>query len=123
MLELAIKGVNPTVVADQVGRLTFTSTIVNAIDHLLKTKVDYGTYNISNDGEPNSWANITRKIYELASLKNTVTDISTAEYYKGKEYIAPRPLLSELNLKKIKATGLKINNWQADLLDYISANT
>jgi len=122
MLELAIKGVNPTVVADQVGRLTFTSTIVNAIDHLLKTKVDYGTYNISNDGEPNSWANITRKIYELASLKNTVTDISTAEYYKGKEYIAPRPLLSELNLKKIKATGLKINNWQADLLDYISAN-
>jgi len=123
MLELAIKGVNPTVVADQVGRLTFTSTIVNAIDHLLKTKVDYGTYNISNDGEPGSWANITRKIYELASLKNTVTDISTAEYYKGKEYIAPRPLLSELNLKKIKATGLKINNWQADLLDYISANT
>lgn len=123
MLELAIKGVNPTVVADQVGRLTFTSTVVNAIDHLLKTKADYGTYNISNDGEPSSWANITRKIYELASLKNTVTDISTAGYYKGKENIAPRPLLSELNLKKIKATGLKINNWQADLLDYISANT
>jgi len=33
MLELA-KGVNPAVIADQLGRLTFTSELVWAIDHL-----------------------------------------------------------------------------------------
>ena len=35
MLELGKKGVNPSVVSDQIGRLTFTSELVRAIDHLL----------------------------------------------------------------------------------------
>lgn len=119
MLELGNKGVNPTVVADQIGRLTFTSTLVNAIDNLLSNKVEFGTYNISNDGEPASWAEITRKIYQYAGLPNTVTDISTAEYYKDKENIAPRPLNSTLSLDKIKATGFKSENWQEALMTYI----
>src|SRR5690606_10315692 len=102
MLELGQKGINPSVVSDQVGRLTFTSELVRAIDHLLTSKSPFGTYNVSNDGEPTSWADITREIFSLASLPNTVTDTSTAEYYKDKENIAPRPLQSTLDLSKIK---------------------
>lgn len=119
MLELGNKGVNPTVVSDQVGRLTFTSELVRAIDHLLTTKANFGTYNVSNDGDPASWAEITRVIFQKAGLTNTVTDTTTEEYYKDKEGIAPRPLGSTLDLSKIQSTGFKSLKWQDDLEEYI----
>lgn len=119
MLELGKKGVNPTVVSDQIGRLTFTAELVRAIDHLLSTKANYGTYNVTNDGESVSWADITRKIYQIAGLDNTVTDITTANYYASKENIAPRPLFSTLDLSKIQATGFESTNWIDDLRGYI----
>ena len=119
MLSLGIKGINPTVVADQIGRLTFTSELVRAINHLLEAKSPYGTYNLSNDGESKSWADITREIYKQANLSNTVTDTTTAEYYAGKEGIAPRPLQSTLDLTKIKSTGFSTIDWKVDLKKYI----
>lgn len=120
MLSLGEKGVNPAVVSDQVGRLTFTTELVRAIDHLLSSHAAYGTYNVSNDGTAASWAEITRKIFELAGYQNTVTDTTTAEYFAGKEGIAPRPLQSELDLSKLHATGFESRDWQEDLKDYIT---
>jgi dTDP-4-dehydrorhamnose 3,5-epimerase len=119
MLELGKKGVNPTVVSDQVGRLTFTSELVKAIDHLLTTNAAFGTYNVSNNGDSVSWADITRAIYTEAGLKNTVTDTTTTEYYAGKEGIAPRPLLSTLDLQKIQSTGFVSTDWRDDLRSYV----
>jgi dTDP-4-dehydrorhamnose reductase len=120
MIGLAEKNISPTVVGDQVGRLTFTNTLVDAVEHLLKTKAAYGTYNVSNDGEPASWADITRAIFkELGRNDLTVTDTTTAEYFAGKEGIAPRPLQSELDLAKIKGTGLSLRDWHDDLHAYI----
>lgn len=120
MLGLAEKGVSPTVVADQIGRLTFTSELVRAIDHLLTSEAKFGTYNVSNSGEPASWAQITRAIFELADKSElTVTDTTTATYYEGKACIAPRPLQSTLDLSKIEATGFVTTNWKQDLKSYI----
>ncbi len=119
MLSLAEKGVSPSVVSDQVGRLTFTSTLVSAIDHLLSSNAAFGVYNVSNDGMPVSWADITREIFKIAGVKNTVTNVTTAEYYGGKEGIAPRPLQSTLDLSKIKATGFLPNDWVSELKNYI----
>ncbi len=119
MLELGQKGINPTVVGDQIGRLTFTSVLVEAIDHLLSSNAAYGTYNVSNDGEPASWADITREIFKDAGLPNTVTDTTTAEYFKDKPEAAPRPLQSSLDLSKIKAAGFVPRDWREDLKDYI----
>jgi dTDP-4-dehydrorhamnose 3,5-epimerase/reductase len=121
MLELGTKGVNPSVVSDQIGRLTFTTTLAEAIDHLLTTQSPYGTYNVTNEGEPASWADITRKIFEIAGLKNTVTDVTTDQYYEGKVGIAPRPLKSTLSLDKIKAAGYTPADWLVDLKKYIAA--
>jgi dTDP-4-dehydrorhamnose reductase len=120
MLELGQKGVNPTVVADQTGRPTFTAQLVGAIDHLLRAQPDFGTYNVSNGGEPLSWAELTRAIYKAAGLANTVTDTTTAEYYKDKPQAAPRPLNSVFDLSKIEAAGLKPTDWRDDLTEYIS---
>ncbi len=120
MTGLAAKDVSPTVVGDQIGRLTFTDQLVDGIEHLLKTKAEYGIYNLSNDGDPASWAEITRAIFkELGRDDLTVSDTTTAEYFASKTNIAPRPLQSTLNLDKIKATGLKLRDWRHDLHDYI----
>ena len=121
MLGLGEKGISPTVVADQIGRLTFTSELVRAIDHLLTTQSPFGTYNVTNDGDPASWAAITREIFQDAGHTGlTVTDISTADYYAGKEGIAPRPLGSIMNLDKLHATGFTSRDWHEDLKDYIA---
>ncbi len=120
MLGLAEKGISPTVVADQVGRLTFTSELVRIIDHLITTDAAPGTYNATNDGEPASWAEITREIFRAANADLTVTDTTTAEYFAGKEGIAPRPLQSEMDLAKLHATGFESRDWHDDLKEYIS---
>jgi dTDP-4-dehydrorhamnose 3,5-epimerase len=119
MLALGKKGVEPTVVADQIGRLTFTAELVKAIDHLLTTNAEFGTYNISNSGEPASWAEITRAIFKKVNLNLHVSDTTTEQYYQGKQDISPRPLNSEFDLSKIEATGFKLTNWQDDLDNYI----
>lgn len=120
MLGLAEKGISPSVVADQVGRLTFTSELVRIIDHLLTTKSGYGTYNTTNDGRVASWAEITRDIFKLAGYDQlSVTDTTTAAYYSGKEGVAPRPLGSNMDLSKLHATGFKSRDWQDDLREYI----
>lgn len=124
MLDLAAKGVSPTVVADQIGRLTFTSELVRAIDHLLTTKAPFGTYNVTNDGPLASWADIARRIFRLAGYDNlTVTDTTTAEYFAGKDGVAPRPLGSDMSLEKIHAIGFESTNWEKDLQKYIERET
>ncbi|HZM64614.1 MAG TPA: NAD(P)-dependent oxidoreductase [Candidatus Saccharimonadales bacterium] len=122
MMSLAGKNISPKVVADQVGRLTFTHTLVEAIDNLLQKKADYGIYDISNDGEPANWADITRTIFkELGHDDLTVTDTTTEEYFADKPGVAPRPKQSAMNLSKIKATGLALRDWREDLQQYIKA--
>lgn len=120
MLGLGKKGVSPTVVGDQVGRLTFTSELVRGIDHLLSTKAPFGTYNLTGSGEPASWAEVTRQVFQDAGFTNlSVTDTTTAEYFKDKPQAAKRPLQSTLALDKIEATGFKPADWHDDLAKYV----
>ena len=122
MMGLAEKNISPTVVADQITRLTFTPSLVDAIAHLLEKKAEYGIYNLSNDGEPASWADITRTIFkEIGRDDLTVTDTSTEEYFKSKPNVAPRPLKSYFDLTKIKNTGFALSDWQSELRKYIQA--
>ncbi len=124
MIGLAQKDISPTVVGDQIGRLTFTPTLVAAIDHLLQNNAEYGTYNVSNGGEPASWADVTRTIFkDLGRDDLTVTDTSTEEYFAGKRGIAPRPLKSAFDLAKIQSSGFELTDWQTDLATYITNET
>lgn len=109
------------VVNDQIGRLTFTEDLANGISHLLSTKAPFGTYNITNDGDPASWADIAKKVYELAGKSaDNVTPTSTADYFASRDDVAPRPLQSTLNLDKIKATGFTPRDWNEALQQYLS---
>lgn len=120
MIGLANRDISPSVVGDQIGRLTFTPTLVDAIDHLLNTQVISGTYNVSNEGNPASWADIAREIFSAMKRSDlAVADVSTLEYFQSKPESAPRPLQSVLDLSKIKSTGLELRNWQTDLSEYV----
>lgn len=119
MIGLGQKGISPTVVADQVGRLTFTSELVRIIDHLLTSNAPTGTYNATNGGDTASWADITREIFKLSHFELPVTDTTTAEYFAGKAGIAPRPLQSTMDLAKLSGTGFTSHKWREDLKGYI----
>ena len=105
MAGLADRGVRPGVVDDQYGRLTFTTDLARAIDHLVAVGAPYGTYNLSSDGPPMTWADIARTVYDARDADaGAVTGVTTAAYAEGKS-LAPRPQHSVLTLDKIIATG------------------
>jgi dTDP-4-dehydrorhamnose 3,5-epimerase len=119
MASLAGRGIEPSVVNDQVGRLSFTADIAAGIRHLLDTTAPYGTYNLSNAGQPQSWADIAAEVYELTGKpRAAVTGVSTAEYFKNKP-AAPRPLNSALDLGKLAAQGFQPPNASSRLAAYL----
>lgn len=120
MASLAKKSIQPSVVDDQIGRLTFTADLAAGIKHLLDTNAPFGTYNISNDGKPASWATIAKEVYELTGQsQGDITPVTTEEYYQGKEGVAPRPLQSTLKLDKIKRVGFAPRDWKEALREYL----
>ncbi|QDP98316.1 sugar nucleotide-binding protein [Microlunatus elymi] len=105
MIKLADQGIEPTVVDDQLGRLTFTDDLARGITHLLRVRPAYGVYNLTSDGEPKSWASLAKIIFAARGKSaDAVTPVSTETYGKGKD-LAPRPANSVLDLTKIKSTG------------------
>jgi dTDP-4-dehydrorhamnose 3,5-epimerase len=120
MLRLAGKGVEPSVVADQVGRLTFAADLAAAIVHLVASGAPYGTYNVTGDGEPASWADVARATFALAGHGDLrVTDTTTVAYFADKPHAARRPLNSVLDLSRAAAAGVELPDWRDRLADYV----
>jgi dTDP-4-dehydrorhamnose 3,5-epimerase/reductase len=118
---LADRGVSPEVVNDQFGRLTFTTEITRAIVHLLQAKAPYGTYNLSNSGEPMTWADIARVVFQARGRDAaSVKGVTTAEYAAGKS-LAPRPRHSVLSLDKIISSGFRPADAMTRLQQYLSS--
>jgi dTDP-4-dehydrorhamnose 3,5-epimerase len=120
MAALAARGVEPNVVNDQFGRLSFADDIAAAIVHLLFADATFGTYNVSNAGATQTWADIAGDVFALVgSERDGVTGISTEEYFAGKT-VAPRPKHSTFSLEKIIATGFHPRDAKEALSAYVS---
>ena len=120
MASLAERGVDPSVINDQIGRPTFTDELAAAIAHLLETHAPYGTYNLSAAGEPASWADLARAVFSAGGHDpERVTRVSTAEYTRGKS-TAPRPPHSTLDLTKITEAGFRPAPWPDSLARYLN---
>ncbi|MCK3769999.1 bifunctional dTDP-4-dehydrorhamnose 3,5-epimerase family protein/NAD(P)-dependent oxidoreductase [Microbacterium aerolatum] len=121
MASLAERGIDPKVVDDQHGRLTFTDDIAAGIHHLLDTGAPYGTYNLTSTGPARTWANIARDVYRhLGHDPARITPVSTADYYADAEGpIAPRPHNSELDLSRINGTGFTPTDAGSALIEYL----
>jgi dTDP-4-dehydrorhamnose reductase len=89
--------------------------------HLLQVKAPYGTYNLSNDGRPMSWADIARAVFQARGRDAaSVKSVTTAEYAAGKS-LAPRPEQSVLSLDKIINSGFRPTDAMAQLHEYLSS--
>jgi dTDP-4-dehydrorhamnose 3,5-epimerase len=125
MLSLAERGVDPSVVDDQVGRLTFTSELARAIRHLLATRAPYGTYNATGSGPVTSWADVARRTFELAGHDpSRVSGVTTAEYFSNATNpVAPRPAYGVLDLTKLEACGFVPADAGESLENYVRLET
>lgn len=120
MKKLADTSIDPNVVNDQFGRLTFVSELVRAINHILENNIESGTYNLSNSGKIKSWAEIAADTFEYAGHdRSRVKFITTEEYKSGKEFFAPRPSHSSLSLSKIQSTGFESEDYEPLMKQYI----
>jgi dTDP-4-dehydrorhamnose reductase len=123
MASLAGRGINPSVVNDQFGRLSFADDIASGIIHLLASSSPFGTYNLSNEGPVVTWADIAKRVYELSGNDpERVTGISTAEYFAGKS-VAPRPQFSALDLSKLSSSGFVPRQADEALVAYLAGST
>jgi dTDP-4-dehydrorhamnose 3,5-epimerase len=121
MAGLAERGVSPTVVEDQIGRPTLTADLAAGIAHLLRTKAPFGTYNLTNDGDPASWADVAAAVF--AARGRSADDVgrtSTEAYFADKPQAAVRPLNSVLDLSKITAAGFPPRDWREALAEYLA---
>lgn len=110
-----------TVVDDQLGRLTFTRDMAEAIFHVLGTHAPYGTYDCTGSGAVRSWADIARAVFEAANGNgDRVAPVSTADYYANAAGpVAPRPVHSALGLSKLESVGFNMPDWEEELGEYL----
>ena len=122
MASLAERGIDPRVVDDQVGRLTFTSDIAAAIHTLIRDTAPYGVYNVTGQGDPASWCDIARQVYEFTGHDPArVTGVSTAEYFAGATSpVAPRPHNSVLDTSATAAAGIELGDATERLRAYLA---
>lgn len=121
MKRLGDMRIDPKVVNDQFGRLTFSSELARAVDHILVKDIPSGTYNLTNSGSIKSWAEIAADTFEFAGHdRERVIPISTDEYKEDKVNFAPRPTHSDLDLSKIQATGFKSQDYEPLMKEYVA---
>lgn len=110
-----------TVVDDQLGRLTFTRNMAEAVFHVLEVRALYGTYDCTGSGAVRSWADVARTVFDAANGNgDKVVPVSTADYYASAEGpVAPRPHYSALDLSKLEAAGFHMPDWEQELGEYL----
>ncbi|ANS79793.1 dTDP-4-dehydrorhamnose 3,5-epimerase [Serinicoccus hydrothermalis] len=106
MRSLARRGVSPTVIDDQVGRLTPAREIARATRHLVDAAAPFGTYHVTGGGAARSWYDIAREVFSANGRDGEdVVAVSTEEYAAGRGPTAPRPALSTLDTARIESVG------------------
>lgn len=107
MATLADRGVQPSVIDDQRGRLTFAQDLARGIIHLLHSRAPYGVYNLTSSGRTMTWADVAEAVFKARGRSGTdVRRVSTNDYGQGRQ-LAPRPRNSVLDLTKIRSTGFE----------------
>lgn len=112
MRTLAERGVDPQVVNDQVGRLTFADDLARAVRHVIEHEVPSGIYNVTSSGDAWSWFDVARAVFELAGHDPArVRPVSAADYAAAQAGpVAPRPAYGVLDTAKIEATGFVLGD-------------
>ena len=126
ILRLAAEREELRIVADQVGRPTYTGDLAGAIFRLLDLEADhdtddlYGIYHFANQGQC-SWHDFACEIVNIAREKGLPVQAQRIEPIRTEQFPLPaqRPAYSVFDTTKYqKATGASIPSWQESLRAY-----
>ena len=118
MLKLSEGRDEVTVVCDQHGSPTSTTTLCKIIEQIMEKEPEYGIYHSTNEGFT-TWADFAEKIYEFAGKKTRVKHITSDEYKKMFPQSSDRPKNSKLSKEKLHGIGIYPEKFEDALKEYL----
>ena len=107
-----------TVVNDQHGSPTSTTTLCEIIEQVMEKEPEYGVYHSTNEGFT-TWYEFTKKIFEYANVKTEVKPITSTEYKEMYPQSSDRPTNSQLSKEKLHSVGIFPENYEDALKKYL----
>lgn len=118
MLRLSKEKDEISVVDDQNGSPTTTTTLCEIIEAIMEKEPEYGIYHSTNEGFT-TWCKFTRKIFELANIDTKVKAITSKEYKEMYPQSSDRPTNSKLSKEKLHKIGINPKPWEEALKEYL----
>lgn len=118
MLNLSKTKDEISVVNDQHGSPTSTTTLCDIIEQVMDKEPEYGIYHSTNEGFT-TWYEFTCKIFENAGVKIKVNPISSEEYKKLYPASSDRPKNSMLSKEKLHKIGIYPKQYEEALKEYL----
>ena len=118
MLKLSKDRDEISVVCDQHGSPTSTTTLCEIIEKVMEKEPEYGIYHSTNEGFT-TWADFTKKIYEYANVSTKVKPITSAEYKEMYPQSSDRPSNSKLSKEKLHSIGIYPESYEEALKKYL----
>lgn len=118
MLKLSETRDEITVVNDQHGSPTTTTTLCKIIEGIMEKQPEYGIYHSTNEGFT-TWYDFTVKIMEFAGRKTKIIPITSEEYKKMYPASTNRPTNSQLSKEKLHGIGIYPESFEEALKQYL----
>ena len=107
-----------TVVNDQHGSPTTTTTLCEIIESVMEKEPEYGVYHSTNEGFT-TWCDFTKKIFEYANISTPVRGITSQEYKEMFPMSSDRPTNSQLSKEKLHSIDINPERWEDALAKYL----
>lgn len=118
MLKLSETHDTLSVVCDQHGSPTCTTTLCEIIEKVMEKEPAYGVYHSTNEGFT-TWYDFTVKIMELAGRTTKVNPVTSEEYKQMNPASSDRPKNSQLSKEKLHGIDIYPKTWEEALADYL----
>ena len=118
MLRLSKERDEVTVVNDQHGSPTTTTTLCEIIESVMEKEPEYGVYHSTNEGFT-TWCDFTKKIFEYANISTPVRGITSQEYKEMFPMSSDRPTNSQLSKEKLHSININPERWEDALAKYL----
>ncbi len=118
MLKLSKEKEEISVVDDQHGSPTSTTTLCEIIEAIMEKEPEYGIYHSTNEGFT-TWCAFTRKIFEIAHIATKVKAITSQEYKQMYPQSSDRPTNSQLSKEKLHSVGIYPDSYEVALEKYL----
>lgn len=118
MLKLSENHDTLSVVCDQHGSPTSTTTLCEIIEKIMEKEPEYGVYHSTNEGFT-TWYDFTVKIMELAGKTTKINPVTSEQYKQMNPQSSDRPKNSQLSKEKLHKIDIYPKAWEEALAEYL----